>query len=348
MLVMSDTKLIMKITRTVPIILILLLASVVSGAVTPTPLISRGKTVYSNISSTTSLLINDGNYLSYWEPGLVSPSSPAWIAINTGGGYSRVLLTWYCERTYNYRTDDKCLVKWGYSWWRGMPVSFKIQASADSTNGADGIWSEVASSTCNYFNSREHSFDFTGMKWVRYEVDESSSADNSGPLVSEIDVYDISNGCEDSVIFMGDSITAAAFRRTPYVQPCYSVDIQNSHPAYFPAMIEGGISWDMASRAVTYMDENLSLNPDMKYWCLGYGTNGMSGTTPAQFTVIMQTMIDKIKAAGKIPVLARIPYTEDPLRPNVPLYNVVIDSLQASNNLIQGADLYGWFQSHPE
>jgi hypothetical protein len=63
----------------------------------------------------------------------------------------------------------------------------------------------------------------------------------------------------------------------------------------------------------------------------------------------MQALIDHIRAAGKEPVLARIPYTTAPGK-DAPIQelNAVIDRLTADNGLTPGPDLYSWFKAHPE
>ena len=81
---------------------------------------------------------------------------------------------------------------------------------------------------------------------------------------------------------------------------------------------------------------------------LGYGTNDANRGSVAAFQTNMQAMIDMVKAAGKIPILPRIPYAAAAGYLNVPPYNAVVDMLVASNNLYPGPDLYDFFMMHPE
>ena len=65
-------------------------------------------------------------------------------------------------------------------------------------------------------------------------------------------------------------------------------------------------------------------------------------------------MIDKVKAAGRTPVIPHIPYSSDlgdagvPSYADIPSYNAVIDQLVQSNQLTTGPDLYAFFMAHPD
>jgi lysophospholipase L1-like esterase len=61
----------------------------------------------------------------------------------------------------------------------------------------------------------------------------------------------------------------------------------------------------------------------------------------------MQTIIDHVKAAGRTPVIARIPYAIGN-HDNLPAYNQVVDELTAQNGLPVGPDLYTWFLNHQD
>ena len=59
-------------------------------------------------------------------------------------------------------------------------------------------------------------------------------------------------------------------------------------------------------------------------------------------------MVDRITAAGRVPVIARIPYaTKGPADADVRSLNAVVDRVAARNGLIPGPDLYAWFKAHP-
>ena len=62
----------------------------------------------------------------------------------------------------------------------------------------------------------------------------------------------------------------------------------------------------------------------------------------------MQSMIDMVKAAGKIPIIPRIPYASNTQYSMTDQYNVIVDDLVASNNLIPGPDFYAFFMDNQD
>jgi hypothetical protein len=62
----------------------------------------------------------------------------------------------------------------------------------------------------------------------------------------------------------------------------------------------------------------------------------------------MQAMIDMVKAAGKIPIIPRIPYASNPLYSTIDQLNLIVDDLVASNNLIPGPDFYAFFMANQD
>jgi lysophospholipase L1-like esterase len=278
-----------------------ILFTTVLFAVTPNPLLSDGKQ---------SIVDNE------------------LVAINVGNGYSRLLWYWSAiGKPFISTTAD--------------PADYQIQTSSSSTNGIDGAWSTVISVTGNRYNSRVHTFDFTGKTWVRMF--------NADGLVvpKKIEIHDASKGCEDTWFFMGNSITAAAYDRT--VQPDFASNIHARFPSYYPVMLCGGVGGEFATNGASRIDAYLTDFPDMKYWAIEYGTNdsyeaNLNGIE--QFRSTMQIIIDKIMAAGKIPILARMPFSPAPGYSAIPLFNSVVDSLALGSNLIHGPDLYTYIQSH--
>ena len=62
----------------------------------------------------------------------------------------------------------------------------------------------------------------------------------------------------------------------------------------------------------------------------------------------MREIVDRIREAGKVPILASIPFASDGQHRNIPMFNRVIDDLRTGNSLPAGPDLYTWFAAHPE
>ncbi|MGK4002101.1 GDSL-type esterase/lipase family protein [Sorangium sp. So ce1036] len=316
-----------------------------TGAIQPNPIISRGKPAFASVG--TASVINDGKYRSAgnWSAGKPTAEEPAWVAIQVGDGFERLLLSWTASYNYNY-TDVQY----------GAPAAYRVETSSDSTDGADGTWTAVATVTDNPVRTRAHSFDFSGQSWVRLVVTAAPDVSDNGVQIDEIDVHDISNGAEDTWFFLGDSITAFAYDRdTPATQPSFAENIHAAHAAYYPAMINGGIGGELTKAsddrpsALDRIDQVLEMNPDYRFFAIGYGTNdSWDQTDPSTFKKNLQTLIDKIKAAGRVPVLARIPYAPDGAHDALDVFNEAIDELAEQNDLVPGPDLYTWFKDHPE
>ncbi len=98
----------------------------------PAPLLSRGKRVVTSSGDGDALV--DGAYRTgaKWGGGEPSPSRPAWASIELGRGPSRLLLSWTSSGNHDY-----------WDQFYGAPVDYRIEVSADSTDGRDGTWQTV-------------------------------------------------------------------------------------------------------------------------------------------------------------------------------------------------------------
>jgi len=108
----------------------------------------------------------------------------------------------------------------------------------------------------------------------------------------------------------------------------------------------------------------LSAYPQAKYYLVLYGTNDAYipalvpsglGLTPGDdgysgsYKDNMQQIISNIVAAGKLPYLAKIPYTTRATQSlqSIGEYNQVIDELVSANGIsITPPDFYGYFLAH--
>jgi acyl-CoA thioesterase-1 len=311
----------------------------------PNPLISRGKPVFA-----TSLArfahpqaVTDGVYNTFdgtWSAGAPSAAQPAIVAIQVGAGARRVMVEWSAGGNYNY-TDTEY----------GSPGSYRIETSSDSRDGMDGSWKEAATNPHCTVHAQAHVIDFVGQSWVRMVITDVPPKSPNGVQLDEIDVYDVTVGVSDSWFFFGDSITAGAFNRTtPSHQPSFAEVVHERYPRFFPAMINGGIGGDRAEHAAAHVDAWLALNPDMRFWAIGFGTNDAAGNNSdtSQFRQHLSTVIAKVKAAGHIPIVARIPFSSDGGHDTIPKFNDVIAELTAEGDLLAGPDLYAWFAAHPD
>jgi len=311
----------------------------------PSPIVSRGKTVFSSPAGGTAIV--DGMYHNGgWSAGSPTPEAPAWAAIQLGAGPTRLLVVWDDGGSYPYQEDPARMVY-------GLPLGYHIDVSNDSTNGQDGTWTSLVTVLDNNARTRGHAIDFSGQSWVKLVVTAPPANAANGVSISEIDVHDISQagsaGPEDTWLFMGDSITAFAYDRAALHQPSFAAGINALVPAFFPAMINAGIGGEKTTEALARIDQTLLLNPDYHFVILGYGTNDAANAQipVATFKANLQTLIDRVKAAGRVPVLPQIPPAADGSHESIPAYNTAIDELNAANDLLPGADLYGYFSSTP-
>jgi lysophospholipase L1-like esterase len=108
-----------------------------------------------------------------------------------------------------------------------------------------------------------------------------------------------------------------------------------------PTPINAGVRGDTTTTALARIDGVLAEHPGARFVGLAFGTNDVWGRmTVEQFRANMQTLIDRVRAAGRMPVLATIPYSPESELAALPAYNQVIRDLETSNGLPPGPDLY--------
>jgi acyl-CoA thioesterase-1 len=113
-----------------------------------------------------------------------------------------------------------------------------------------------------------------------------------------------------------------------------------------PTPINAGVRGDTTTTALTRLDGVLADHPSARFVGLAFGTNDVWGRmTIEQFRANMQTMIDRVKAAGRTPVLATIPYSPESALAALPGYNQALRELETANGLTPGPDLYALTRS---
>jgi acyl-CoA thioesterase-1 len=304
------------------------------GPLRPAPLLSRGRRVAASRPGAQVLV--DGAYRGdAWAGGVPSEAAPAWAAIRIGRGPSRVLLSWTSSHNHDYR-----------DLFYGAPVDYRIETSADSTDGADGTWRTAVTVRGNPVRSRAHAVDFAGQAWIRLVVTALAPERNEwGLFLDEIDVHDLSLGGDDVWVFLGDSIGAGVFDRAPSHRPSFADRIAAAHPGYEPAMINAGFCRARSGEVLARIDEVLAWNADARVFAITLGANDPDAETLRRD---LDAIVARIRAAGKIAVIARLPfqtkYGEDFVAPK----NAALDRVAAARGLLPGPDLYVWFRARPE
>ncbi len=304
------------------------------------PLISRAKHVvaYAPTRFADPKRAVDGDYRSSWDAGRPTATTPAWIAIEIGAGPKRLLFAWSAAGSYNYEETDY-----------GSPGAYHVDVSADSTDGKDGTWRTVVDVREVLTHGQAHLFDFAGDRWVKLVVTGVPASSPNGVQLSEIDAHDASAGADDTWFFLGDSITAFAFDRGPSHQPSFAACVHDRHAGYFPMMINGGTGGAKSAEGAAHIDDWIARNP-AHFWAIGYGTNDSAGdaSDATEFHANMLAIVQHLKAAGRVPILATIPYASDGQHSHVASFNRVIEDLRTGSGLPAGPDLYAWFFAHPD
>ena len=137
----------------------------------------------------------------------------------------------------------------------------------------------------------------------------------------------------------GDSITQDAFGSPQAWRAVLGAD--------GPLQINAGVRGDTTTTALGRLARVLDDHPQARYVGLAFGTNDVWGRMPlAQFKAQLQAMIDQVRAANKVPVLATIPYSPESELSRLPEYNRAIRELEAANGLNDGPDLYSLVQDN--
>ena len=320
---------------TIAVILLIIVSICEVNAFTPNRIISRNKAIFGSPSNNIGILVN-GKYGETW-----SVSNGSWVAIKLDGNYSKILINW--NNTGGSWSDSIAAAtscKNGMS----MPVDYDILKSSNSTNGTDGDWTTSLTIRNNTVTARSHSIDFGGVKWVKMSIIKG------GGTLDEMEVFDISNGNDDTWFFPGTSISAVAFKSTVPSQN-YADLITERHPAFTPAIIRGGIGCINSTTVADDISKYLNMVRDTRYWAIEMGTNdawGGSNYFVPSYIKNMQLIIDSCKANNIQPVIARIIGTDSvktgwQVHPD---FLKAVDSLTIKNNLIPGPDLYTYFSTH--
>lgn len=308
--------------------------------VEPNPVISRNCPVYSGKASQPTAA-NDEHYFSF-----CFLTTPDYIAYDLSAvptdERKQVLAVWYNTSSYDYIGSYKS---------RNMePSDYTIEVnSADGGAYPENGWEVVETVEGNTLSSRQHLVDMAGYNWIRLNIEKAD--DESGKQASiNFDVHNVSGGVSDSWLFLGDSITAGGMNN------CYgtgfATHINQIDSRYFPVQENGGIGGIRSIDGKENIDRWLSVS-HAKYVSLAYGTNDCWGNPNATEEYYNNTkyMIDAILAAGKIPVLPKIPAsTNKDVKDNVPLYNAVIDKLyeEYGDKLVKGPDFGEFLLSSPD
>jgi lysophospholipase L1-like esterase len=172
----------------------------------------------------------------------------------------------------------------------------------------------------------------------------------------------------DYYVAAGDSITQGSNDDISSDGTGYEPILENlitDIKGYSHLIVNEGVSGDTSTGGVSLMPTILANNPQARFFLVQYGSNdaGMPALSsglglqpgnsnyPGTFKDNMQNIITLIIEAGKVPYLAKVPYTTRADRDlnAIQEYNLVIDELVDSNHIgIVSPDFYCYFENHPE
>lgn len=273
---------------------------------------------------------NDDNPLTSWSPSAL----PAWIAYDLSSVPASErqsnLVVWNAlhSGSYVYSSTPSGA---------DMPTDYvlEINAAPGGTPAppTDG-WTQVAAITDNLRGTVESPITMGGANWVRMTV--TGATDPT--LAIDLDVFSTPYGATDCWLFMGDSIT---YITMPYAWNDVPSLVNMARPDRWPAVINAAVGGTNTSTAVTVLGATMAGYPG-RYVVLPYGTNdNVSQGAPFD----LETLVQGVLAAGKVPVVPHMPWADVPLiQTNGPIINQMIDALYTKYpEILRGPDLWAAF-----
>jgi lysophospholipase L1-like esterase len=290
----------------------------------PMQLISRDVPAFA--SSGMAKNANDAQPNIAWS----SEALPAWLAYDVSSvpaaQRKQVLLAWYCYWA-DYLVDAPKPEQM-------LPLDYVIETNDAPGGGAppSAGWTEVANVRANAKSARQHLFDLQGANWVRLSVSKSSDA---AKVMIDLDLYSAPGGGSDGWLFMGDSITYMTTQRAFSDLPAL---VEKGQKGRVPLVIDGALGGTNTTTAQDIIATSLA-EFEGRYVVLAYGTNDHA----PEFK--MESLVQKVIAAGKLPVVPHVPWSDQKLEEG-PLLNQNIDALyQKYPEIVKGPDLWGAFEN---
>ena len=293
----------------------------------PMQLISRGVPAFASTGMAKNA--NDEQPNIAWS----STALPAWLAYDVSqlplAQRQKVLLGWYCYWADYLVTMPKAE--------QMLPLDYVVETNAAGGGGpppTDG-WTEVAKVVANAKSARQHAFDLAGANWVRLTVTKSS---DTAKVMLDLDLYSAPGGGSDGWLFMGDSITYMTTQRAFSDLPAL---VEKSQKGRVPLVVDGALGGTNTTTAQDIIETSLA-EFGGRYVVLAYGTNDHA----AEYK--MESLIQKVIALGKLPVVPHVPWSNTKLEEG-PLLNQQIDALYLKYpEIVKGPDLWQAFENHLE
>lgn len=313
------------------------------GAPPPMPIISRHVPAFG--SDVMPSFANDVDYSSQFDTFVL----PGWLAYDLSGvdagARGRVAVVFYNGTgPYDPVVSDN---PGRY----GNLAAYRIEGS-NAPGGAlpdDSTWEVLATVENNTRHSRQHVLDFAGFNWIRIYITAVDDISEVARASLNFDVHDAGAGSCDDWILFGDHMTQEGLHIDG--DDTIASRIAAAHPDRFPLIENGGIDFWSAEAARTQILGGWLAEFPGHYVGLAFGWEDASlGTNPLSFYAYEKDLIAAVLAAGKIPVVPKIPWSPDATQQEgAAAMNQQIDALYMEfPEVVPGPDLWTLFADHPE
>ncbi len=300
------------------------------------PVISHGVPAFASgtANGVQTSAANDTNEASMW----VSNAVPTWLAYDLStvpaSQRQQVLIAWYAPWALGYINAVPVADSFQ------IPIDYTIESNTAAGGGTAPTtgWTVLVSVTDNNRNTRQHLLNLAGANWIRLRSTRSS---NPASIAIEMDVHSAPEGASDSWLFMGDSVTGWA----AHLFSDLPARVNALAPSRWPAVIGAAIGGSNTGSALGVIDETLANYPG-RFVALCYGTNDGNDSN---FSNNLEALILKVIAAGKVPVIPHMPWSNIPDQlAKAPGINTRIDTLCTKYAVRRGPDLYTAFSGRTD
>jgi acyl-CoA thioesterase-1 len=298
------------------------------GLIVPCPLVSRGRPVFAS----TGAAAGRAGRVFAWSADIDGAGEPPWIAVHAGVGHSRLLVSWASAEGSGSGADS------------ALPSAYRIESSADPTNGRDGAWRLERSVSHNRARARAHVIEFDGQSWVRLTFDAAHGA----PSISlrQLDLHDASDGTDDCWLLLGNELGSST-RAQHDDRPGWAELLHEAYPGYYPAVIDETRPGESPSTTLSRLEALLETHPDVRHVALAFG-NECLAEGDKESGPSLEALTRALLSTGRLPVFARTPFSKNVPRERVEVFNRAIEEVEARHQLVAGPDLCAWFAAHPE
>jgi hypothetical protein len=266
-----------------------------------------------------------------------------------------------------------------------LPKTFTIDGCAASCVGSPPAsgWTTLKTVTNSIFNGGQYKVNLgTGCggaacTWLRMDVTAEAGSSGNTDASWHMDVAQCSSTCDDTWLFLGDSITNNSMGHASTPPANFINTINTGKSTFFPSQIEGGVSF---SRLCDWLGEStvetggscpdgegtgssnmittvLNAFPAAHFVTLNLGTNDIdAGFTATEILTDYEALVRAVIEAGRVPVVPTIPWAptvcnaglnaDNPATPGTANNKIVTTLYNTFPQIVHGPDLWTYFDTH--